>query len=70
MGCNAAEAAVALLRAQNKQHAGSIMGPPVTSKGYVFGYFSYCITQPLQAERLRSSAGKGRKDVGRKGRDG
>lgn len=33
------------------------MGPPVRSKDCGFGYFGYFITQPLQAERLRSPAG-------------
>lgn len=64
----AAEAAAELLRAQNKQHAGSIMRPPIKSKGYFFYcYFGYFITQPLQAERLRSPAGKGMKDLGKTG---
>lgn len=35
----AAEAAAELLRAQNKQHGGSVMRPPIKSKGYFFLVF-------------------------------
>ena len=60
----AVEAAAELSRTQNKQHVESVMGPPIKSKVGCFGYF---ITQPLQGERLRSPAGKGRKDLGKTG---
>lgn len=36
----AAEAAAELSRTQKKQHVGSIMGPPIRSKGLFFGFFS------------------------------
>lgn len=38
-GCGAAEAAAELLRTQKKQHVGSIMGPPIRSKGYYYYFF-------------------------------
>lgn len=70
-GCGAAEAAAGLSRTQKKQHVGSIMGPPIRSKGYYYyffsHYFGYFITQPFQAERLRSPVGKGMEDLGKTG---
>jgi len=66
----APEAAFVLSRAWEKQHAKSVMGPPVKPEGYVFHYFGYFITLPLQAERLRSPAGEGREYLGRKDWDG